>query len=827
MDEMILKLDEINPRHQLYFGSKAANLGVIARNCQTAPGFCLSSRVYYNALRSAGVLKEVIKVACKAEGGSIDTITAASRRIKEIIKGVNLPENVEQMLEAAFRQLMGEGEGIKVAVRSSATAEDLPSASFAGQLESFLNIQSFEKVKEAVINCWCSLWEPRVIHYRFQKGIEQANSGMAVIIQEMVPAEVAGVMFTANPLNNSREEICIEAVKGLGEGLVQGTTSGDRYLVKKDGLYITHREMVGGSPYLTDFHIRWLADEGAKLEALFDAPQDIEWAYNWGDIYILQARPITTLADEEAEIPDPEDMTVIQREVWTTINERFPEPVLPLDSVIVKTYFLSLFLAYKDLGFSVPLVDWNRVEKGVFPDFFVPPAIRMGPKRLIKIFKMVRLDIAKEWQINENIFNKYLDLLKRDTLKTFPMEVIHQYLEEALKDFQRANMFRYLMYIQYGTIYGALSKLLSFLYGDEGKELFQDVIIGHPQITMELNVRLEELAGEINKNPQAAGIVIKQETDEIEACLREVPAGEKAIEEFNSFLEKYGSREVSQGLGGVAADTWQERPEVVWGMLKGVLLQQDGVVDYHQRQLERRERAEKRLAQLTSRGAGRVLPLKRWIDRLVVYARKYTAFREDSHFYLTQVMPVFRSLFLEIGRQLVSRGVLKDKQEVMYFNYWELVELLDDVYNYKKVSPKEIKETLAERKANLERRRKLWLSRNLVVEGDNASILNGIGASSGKASGICRVVLDPRDLSKLKPGDILVAQYTNPSWTPVFSFIDGLVVEYGSALSHAAIIAREYGVPAVMGVKGVTRLIKDGDRITIDGSQGLVHQEGK
>ncbi len=822
MNQLILWLEDINPRHQANFGSKAANLGVIARQCQTSPGFCLSSSAYFDALRAAGVLKDITALAREAQDKDIDSISGVSRQIQAMIQQVTLPEYVVKTLETEYRKLIRNMAAVKVAVRSSATAEDLPSASFAGQLESYLNVEGFDQVKEAVIKCWCSLWEPRAIHYRFQKGISQANTGMAVIVQEMVPAQVAGVMFTANPLTNSRQEIYIEAVKGLGEGLVQGTASGERYIVKKDGLYIPTKETAEGAPYLTDFNIRWLADEGLKLEALFDGPQDVEWAYNWGDIYILQTRPITTLADEEPEILRPEEMTPIQREIWTTVNERFPEPVLPLDSVTVKTYFLSLFLAYKALGFSVPPVDWSRVEKGIFPDFFVPPAIKISPLRLVKLFKMIRLDIAKEWKVNEAIFDKYLNLLKRDALKEFPMEVIHQYLEEALKDFQRANTFRYLMYIQYSTVYEALSRLLSILYGAAGKEIFQDIVIGHPQITMEVNEKLVELARRAKNDQRVTDIIINTDTEKIEEQLKEHRVGEEVLKEFDLFLEKYGSREVSQGLGGIGARTWQEKPEVVWGMLKGILLQEDNPVDYHVKQLQRREKAEERLAELTSRGIARVLPLRGLIDKLVVYARKYTAFREDSHFYLTRAMPVFRALFMEIGRQLVRRGVLDQKEDVMYFNYWELVELINEIYSYKKVSKLEITELLTDRKAKLERRRKRWLARNLQVAVNDKSVLRGVGASSGKARGVCRVVLDPKGLSRLKPGDILVAQYTNPSWTPVFSFIDGLVVEYGSALSHAAIIAREYGIPAVMGVSGVTRVLEDGDTVTIDGSRGLV-----
>ncbi len=822
MNDLILQLPELRLRHEPFFGSKAVNLGVVANKSMTPPGFCLSTKAYFDALYEGGVTKEVIELAEKAQHLDIDRINEIAEEIQALISRLSLTPKAEAALKNGYDHLVGDRTGVQFAVRSSATAEDLPSASFAGQLESYLNLGTYPEILEAVIKCWCSLWNPRAIHYRYQRGIAQKNSGMAVIIQEMVPAEVAGVMFTANPLTSSRDELYIEAIKGLGENLVQGKENGDRYLVKKEGLYIPIKETVFEAPLITDFHIRWLADEGMKLEGLFGFPQDIEWAYSWGEIFILQTRPITTLKDEEPEPLDEEKMTSIQRDVWTNINERFPEPVLPIDSVIAKTYYLSLFEAYKQLGFTVPYVNWHRVEEGIFPDYFVPPAIKPNLLRIFKVGKMLKLDIEKEWKVNEKIFERYLGLLKRDLMKEFPMEIIHEYLEDALKDFQRTNTFRYLLYIQYGVVYKFLHRVLKFLYGSDGSDIFNDIVSGQPQVTMELNEKLVELARKIRENAEAKSIVLKYDTIQIPEELLRCLEGKKILNHFEVFLAIYGDRELSQGLGGIAADTWREHPEVVWGMLKGMLAGEENSQSYYLKigVKERRIKAEQKLKELSSKGFKRLVPVG-ILHRLIDYARKYTAFREDSHFFLTQAMPVFRVLFLTIGKQLVKRGILSDEHDVMYFTYWELRELLNDIYNMKKISTLEIEEMLANRREQYQRRKERWLNRETVIENEE-DVLRGIGASSGKVSGRCKIILDPKDFHRLQPGDILVAQYTNPSWTPVFSFAGGLIVEYGSAISHSAIIAREYGIPAVMGVKGVTKLLKDNEVITVDGSNGLI-----
>lgn len=825
MADLIIELADIMPRHLAVCGSKATNLGVIARKSRTAPGFCLVTTAYFQSLRKTGLQDQINQLANSVSGESLEELEQVSKEIRYLIKGINLPVEVEEALRRGYHKLTKGEEGIKVAVRSSATAEDLPTASFAGQLESYLNRESWQQVKEAVINCWASLWTPRAMHYRLQKQLAHEDVGMAVIIQKMVPAQVSGVMFTANPMTHSRREIYIEAVPGLAEGLVQGQVSGEVYTFDKEQNFVSSRRFQGNYPLLTDFALRQLAHEGKKLEYLFEDYQDVEWAFYNDELFILQTRPVTTLTEEELKLPPLERMTPIQREIFVNIQERFPEPALPLDTVVAKIYYLSLFNAYFELGFHVPVVDWRKAEQGIFPEHFTPPAIKPSFRRVFSLGKMLAGDLMKEWQYNEAAFDKYVQLMQQDMLKNFPMEIILEYIEDGLRDFQRANTFRYLLYIQYGYMYRLLEKLLKTFYGETGQEIFEDIVVGQPQATMKINRLLQDIANLIRNRPPVKEYVLTHSPEEIAAEISRLPDTEQVMSVFDTLMHQYGHREISQGLGGIGAATWQDRPEVVWGMVKS-LVRQDPDVSYQEGDhTERRKKAEAKLSALASQGWGRVIPLQKVFRNLVDFSRRYTAFRENSHVYLTQAMQVFRTLFLSIGRRLVEKGYLKEEQDIMYLTYWEVRDLIQDLYSLKDVSRRSLEEKLRERKRHYLDRKRRWSTLTISHLPAGETVLHGIGASRGLATGFCRIIQHPGELDRLQPGDILVALSTNPSWTPVFPMLGGLIVEHGSPLSHAAIIAREYGIPAVMGVKGVTKLLCDGEQVSIDGSLGLIYRK--
>ncbi len=811
MELFVLTLENVKIRHQEEFGSKAANLGVIAREMKTAPGFAVSSKVYTESLKQACLLLEITEMACNVEDRSIQEIAPVSQKITEKILAMEILAKHKDLLLAEYHKLWPK-EPPLLAVRSSATSEDLPSASFAGQLDSFLNVAGEDAYLEAVKKCWASLWTPRAIHYRKQKGIGQKHAAMAVIVQEMVKAEAAGVMFTANPVTNSRQEIYIEAIRGLGESLVSGETNADVYLVKKDKLFATYTQLLEDRPILSEYQLKVLASAGKKLEFLYNQEQDIEWAMEKGEIYILQTRPITTLDEEERPLPDPKEMTPVQREVWTNINERFPEPVLPIDGIIAKIYYQSLFSAYHRLDFHVPYVDWKLVEEGFFPEYFSPPAITKKPWRRFKLRTVDKLDIEQEWRDNENVFNRYLALLQNPQLPTFPMETVMEYLEDALNDFQRALYLRYLLYIRYNMKYNRLVALAEKKYGSDGRRVLDIAVAGERQITMDLNDEMQALAAMAQEDTALVRVILEGDLLRMEEEIEEKLGDSPFLEKYRDFMAKYGDREISQGLGGLAAALWRDEPLVVWGMIRGLL----------KAEIAGESKGEETVLTAANQKILRELQSDGKTVALIGDARRYNAFRENSHFYLTQAMTVFSSLFLQLGNRIEKQGLLEKGEDIVYFTYYEIRDIIFNIHSQQKLSRLELEEMVQARKARQKRRERRWLGRKTGEQFAYGDVIQGAAASGGMVRGKCRIIKSPQDFHLLEPGDIMVAEYTNPSWTPVFSFIDGLIVEYGSAVSHAAIIAREYGIPAVFGIDGIVDLLENGEEILLDGSRGLI-----
>ncbi len=724
MDQFILDLEDIKIRHQEEFGSKAANLGVIAREMSTPKGFAISSLLYTKVLTETQILQKITQMALEVEDRPIQEIDPASEEIMSMIRAVEIPAKYAEIILSAYR-ICWPKEAPPVAVRSSATAEDLPSASFAGQLDSFLNVCGEDDYLEAVKKCWASLWTPRAIHYRKQKSIGQKHIAMAVIVQEMVEATAAGVLFTANPVTNSRQEIYIEAVRGLGESLVSGESNADVYLVKKDKLFVNYLELREERPLLSEYQLKVLASAGKKLEFLNGQEQDVEWAMAKGEIYILQTRPITTLDEEDRPLPDPAEMTPVQRDVWTNINERFPDPVLPIDGIIAKIYYQSLFSAYKSLDFSVPYVDWSLVEQGLFPEYFEPPAIRKKPWRKFKLRTIDKLDIEKEWRNNENAFNRYLTLLQNPDLSTFPLETVMEYLEDALKDFQRALYLRYLLYIRYNMKYNALVATVEKKYGQQGRKILDVAIAGEPQITMDLNEELRVLASMAKDDEKLVRLIIEGDLLRMEEEIAEKGENPAFLAAYHDFMEKYGNREVSQGLGGLAARLWKDEPLVVWGMIRG-LLKAEIAQDVHEGGEALSPEEQKLLQELLAH---------RKTAAMIQDSRRYNAFRENSHFYLTQAMTVFSTLFLQIGDRVEKRGLLENGEDIVYFTYFEIKDLIYNIHSQQKISRLELAEMLGARKARQKRRERRWLGRKAAEQFTYGDIIKGIAASSEIGAG--------------------------------------------------------------------------------------------
>ncbi len=829
MANYIYWLKDIHQYDIAAVGGKASNLGDMARGLIVPPGFCLSTQAYHDNITHFKIDAHIQEKLANSGVNELQEAEKISEDISDIIVKTPLLPEIEHEVADAFRKLSGENHNFLVAVRSSATAEDLEDASFAGQQETFLNISGIDEVILNIKKCWASLWTPRAIHYRSRRGFDHGSVKMGVIIQEMVPATISGVMFTANPVSNSRSEIRIEAVRGLGEQLVSGMSAGDVYILSKSetNVDIKSKEITDPSQgqMLNDYELRELAHAGLKIEVYYENFMDIEWAYSKGKFYFLQARPISTLADEELPVLDVKKINRLQREVYEWVAERFPEPIHPIDGIVVKLLFMAQFEAMQQFGYDIDVMDWSKIERGIFPEFFEPPRIHGGIKRIwpyLRLGRTLKSDPAEEWNKEQVYLLDMLKKLRGRDMSGLPYEIITDYITEAFNHLHFFTVMRYRYFAQNRVPTVLLSKFLKFLFKEQGTEIYDKLHAGVENVTLELNRALYKLASEARENSEVEQLFSEYDPEKILEDLSLVRGGKEFLDKFYAFLSSYGDRETTMGLGGIASATWQDSPEIVLGIIKATLSEESGVeADRQKQRAEKMKQAEERLYSRLSRGIWALIPIKSLIKKIIAHSRSFTAFRENSHYDVTRGLHVFRILFIEVGRRFVRKGILKDETDIFYLDYFEVKEIISTIYfGIEDVNTKALNKKIEIRKEERLRRINRWRLRNIKM--DETGSIKGVPASMGIVSGVVKIIKDPGEFYKLKQGDILVAPYTNPAWTPLFSTAAGLVAETGGVASHAAIIAREYGIPAVMGVVKATEIFTDGEIITINGATGTI-----
>jgi phosphohistidine swiveling domain-containing protein len=824
-------------------GGKAANLGELTRAGFPVPrGFTVSTAAY-SLVAESTCLEPILTDIATTHPEDSARVAELAATARERLLAAPVPTIVVDAISAAYRTL-GNDMPVPVAVRSSATAEDLPEATFAGQQDTFLNVVGIDAVIDAVRRCWASLWSDRAAAYRARQGLDQQTVKLAVVVQRMVPAEVAGVLFTANPVTGARDEIVVDASPGLGEAVVSGLVTPDHFVLRRRwwGWSIAERrpgrrevivrarsggstEQVKGSAStdvseLPDQTLRRLARLGATIERHFGRPQDIEWAWAGGDLFIVQARPITALPE-----PAPRS-NKLQRRMSGLFAEMLPIRPYPLDvTVWMSALFTAIAWIFVPLGLAGPRFDQAFVEEdGVVVRFSGRPPVRLTPGILlapIRLLRLIRRYNPVHWHTDPLLAEaqararaleaRDLRALSWDGLLTTVREA--QALPLPLAgELRRRYMPR--AALAAGGLWAAL-RLLG--RGDR----FAVLLSGVENKTLEANRALEALAARIRSNPTLADAFARYEAGALWTVLEEQPPGQSFLADLRIFLDCYGHREMASALL-VSQPTWKDAPEVVLAILKGLAL------------AEPRAQSS-RPAWQGARDELLTLPLLRFplprsvFLKLLAEARCLLQIREDTHFYTTLPLPVIRRTLLEFGRRLVSGGVLSSPENVFHLKLDEL-EQVDGTWPPPPQLADELRTAALRRKqrrAALEgtplidprlfRRTELDGS---VLQGD--VLLRGTPGSPGVAEGPVRIIRDGSEFGKLCSGEVLVAPYTNPAWTPLFQRAAAVVVDGGGAASHAAIVAREYGIPAVMGTVEGTQKLTDGQRVMVDGDQGRV-----
>ncbi|QDP94985.1 hypothetical protein FOE78_02790 [Microlunatus elymi] len=700
-----------------------------------------------------------------------------------------------------------------VAVRSSATAEDLAGASFAGQYDSYLSLSTGQEVLDAVRNCWASLWTPRAVDYRAQHGADDRRLAMAVVVQAMVPAQWAGVLFTADPVSGRRDRIVLEAVAGLGEALVSGTATGEHVDLDKTTL------AVRGEPGPGAAVVRELAELGLRVEQEFGGPQDLEWAYADGKIWLLQARPLTALRAEPASGRSSRRRGRRDRQSrpspFAVTADHMPQPPYPMDlALFVRPVLRAVLGAIASTGLTTPPLDEVLVEIDDGVVQVIPPKIGFDrrallgvPAALPKVVGLLRTR-TDVWRARSA--ETLLPLARRLDTEDLDRLSDAELLDRVGELFGTAGR---LSPSRFGAVpIGAAAEqvaalLLRPLVGTpRAKRLRADLMADLDCVTSRANADLARLTRTVRDAPELLAAYREREPEELGERLAGSESGRQLLLQVDRYLADYGYRELA--LLTVGQPSLRERPEVVHTLIKGQLERGDDQAP--------RDRAIRARAELAAEPGLIVGALRPVLGKLFDTARDRTAFREDSDYQLAMVPSVARRLLLELGRRMVRRGALADPNDIAFLEPDEL-DLPTD----------RTQELVARRKQAREAALPGYSIIPAHLLGSAAAgQVRGTPASPGSYVGIVRVVHDETEFATLRAGEVLVCPYTNPLWTPLFGLAGAVVVDSGGAASHAAIVAREYGIPAVMGTQNATRELIDGQRVLVDADRGTVTTVG-
>jgi len=860
----VVGLDEIEQSQVAEVGGKGANLGELSRidGVRVPPGFCVTADAFREIVAAAPSLDGVLERLRGLRPDDREAIGAISAEARGVIEEIPLPDDLVAAVGAALARF---GEHTAYAVRSSATAEDLPTASFAGQQDSYLNVVGVTAILEHVRRCWASLFTERAVTYRLRNGFDHRRVHMAVVVQAMVFPQAAGILFTADPVTSNRRVATVDAAWGLGEALVSGVVSGDVYTVRDDEVvaktvgakeHAVEALPQGGTrtttvaperrrqAVLTDAQVVRLVRLGRRIEAHFGRPQDIEWCLVDDDFAVVQSRPITTLfpvpvTDDGANhvyvsVGHQQMMTDAMKPLGLALWQMTtPRPMAEAGGRLFVDVAALLAAPTSrarmlDLARSDPLIGdalQTVVDRG---DFLPPPpdeapavAPPGGEQPLIEADPALVVEFIERSRAS-------LAALERD-IATMSGPELFDFIRGDIGELRRVLFDpRSLQVIMAGM--DATWWLNEHLQEWLGEKNVADTLtqsVPH-NVTSEMGLALLDVADVIRPHPDVVEFLQQVELagsldDGFLDELATVAGGPAARDAIRTFLDEYGMR--CPGEIDITRPRWSERP----AMLVSTIL---GNVRNHEpgagkRLFERgRQQAWEKEAELLERllalpdGQQKADETKRMIDRVHTFA----GYREYPKYGMVCRYFVYKQALLREAERLVRAGVLRALDDVFYLRFDEF----DEVVRTNRADERRIRERRTEFRSFQELRPpRVFTSDGEVITGTYRrddlppGALAGLAVSAGTVEGRARVIVDMAQ-ADLEAGDILVTAYTDPSWTPLFVGITALVTEVGGLMTHGAVIAREYGLPAVVGVENATRLIQDRQRIRVHGTEGYV-----
>ncbi len=859
MGGYVLGLREIEHTHAAVVGGKGAHLGELSRieGIRVPAGFCVTTDAFRRIKAEAPSIDERLDRLTGLNADDREPIRSLSTELRQTLQGITMPDDLAAAITGALVRL---DEKAAYAVRSSATAEDLPTASFAGQLDTYLNVVGPAAILEQVGRCWASLFTERAVTYRMRNGFDHRNTLMAVIVQQMVFPQVAGILFTADPVSANRKVSSVEAIFGLGEALVSGLVSGDVYRVR-DGEVVAkaiaskqlaiHASPAGGTreqaieperqgqAALTDAQVVRLARLGRRIEAHFGRPQDIEWCLVDDGFHIVQSRPITTLfpvpasADQENHVyvsvghqqmmTDP--MKPLGLSMWQLTTPRpmceaggrlFVDVTRALGSPTTRAGLLEAF------GRSDPLIR-DALETILERNNFVRSLPDEGTSGTVE---GMPAPIETDPAIVAELIDRNQDSIatvKRD-IRTKSGSALLDFILVDIAELKRM-LFDPRSHQVFTTAMEATRWLNEQLEAWLGEKNAADTLtrsVPH-NITSEMGMALLDLADVIRPKTDVVAFLQQVENDDFLDELVKLAGGREARDAIRAFLDTYGMRCV--GEIDITTPRWGERPtKVLPILLANVKNFEPGAGDrlFEQGRQEAWNKEQELLQRLRAlpEGERKAEEVKQKIDRV----RTFIGYREYPKYGMVSRYFVYKLALLDEAQRLVQAHLLREKDDIFFLTFQEL----RDVVRTSQVDDRLIQR----RKSAFSSYQALAPPRVLTSEGEvvsgayrrddvPAGALAGLPVSAGTVEGRARVILDMAD-ADLDAGDILVTAYTDPSWTPLFVAIRGLVTEVGGLMTHGAVIAREYGLPAVVGVEHATWLIRDGQRIRLHGTDGYI-----
>ncbi len=860
-------------------GGKAAHLGeMIAAGLPVPSGFVVTTDACKQFLQSDPRIGDWLEILEKCDPQEPAALRAAAEEVRRQLSAIAMPGEVADAIAAA----MAPEPGGARAVRSSATVEDLPEASFAGQHDSFLNVRGGDAVLGAVKRCWLSLFSERAISYRMRKGVAPGRAQMAVIVQQLIDADAAGVMFTKDPAGGDSDSILIEAGFGLGEAVVQGKVAPDRVEVSRSSLRVVRREtgskrvqivaakegvceeLLGaekaGAPVLDDETASRLAGLGLEVERVLGGPLDIEWGARGGEIWLLQARAVTTLQQGRGS-------SFEERQVWTNAGagEVLPDVVTPMTWSLLRLFCRDyLDGSFRACGMRMKFEQAIGLIAGrVYFNFNTMCALaRLGrhvpglrnrsweslmgghqdTMMALKKIKILEADLPRieirRWKTAVGLpaaalrFLLYssrhgqamVDKVRRfneDLARVEPGPLSDGELLAAISgSFAPARLggFKVLdealgtasFFFLYNSL---LFKLCEQWFAPEGRSTANRLLTGIGELDdAGAGRELWLLAEQAAREPEMQSVLLGERTFPAFASRLEGCQGGRAFRErWDAFMQRHGHH--VRGEVELFNRRWSECPDLVLDMVRSYV---EAINAGHPGPIVRQEALAGERVALANRCIGGLKnPLKRAIFRLVLYrAQKGGGFRENLKSELIRRFGFLRRFLLELGLRLAARGRLADENDMFFLEIEELQSgsVLDPGTDLRALT--------AGRRALYEQNLRITPPAVVVGRFDprafapeavdrGTKVFHGLGVSAGSATGRARVILRSDANERVQPGEILVAPFTDPGWTPYFVAAAGIVMDMGGMLSHGSIVAREYGIPAVVNVGPATQIIRN------------------